>query len=152
MLAHFVLRLMLGLGIMLCLMPRREVALPFFRIMNLCLLGFAALLFLTTTGPQVGPIVMGSLAFYGSVMWTLGRTRPATLALFLLTGVAATELLLCPPYVQQYHEAGLTRELLLRALSDLATAGVLGAVLTGMLLGHRYLTACLLYTSDAADE
>ena len=41
--AFFAIRLICGMGLMLCVMPRRDVPSPFFRIMLLVVLGLAAL-------------------------------------------------------------------------------------------------------------
>lgn len=137
-LAHFAIRLIFGVALMLSLLPRRDVASGFFRIQMLLLLGLSVLLALTSGGPAAGPVVLSLLAFIGSVLWTLERRAGASIVLWLATAVSLTELCLGAQRVGGGEPAWSTVSYV---LSDLATAGTLGGALTGMLLGHWYLTA-----------
>ncbi|MEZ6123638.1 MAG: hypothetical protein R3C49_10725 [Planctomycetaceae bacterium] len=79
-------------------------------------------------------LVAAAVAYAGSVFWALGRRLPGNLCIHLLALLCCGALLLhslsipgpCPDAVQ--------------VLSDFSSAAVLGGMLTGMLLGHWYLT------------
>lgn len=138
MLAHFVIRLICGMGLMLTVMPRRGVPGAFFRILLLLILGLAALYALSTSGGLVSPVALCLLAFSGSILWILERRVAGTVVLFLVAAIGLVEL-------------GLSAARLLPTESamqpgwffagDFASAAVLGSTMVGMLLGHRYLTA-----------
>jgi hypothetical protein len=136
-LAQFGIRLLFGIALMLVLMPRRAVATAFFRIMLLVLLGLSVLLALTTPGEKIGPGAIAVLAFLGSVLWTLERRRAGEIVLFIIAAAALFELMSWRPIAN----ATLHAPPALVLLSTLASAATLGATMTGMLLGHRYLTA-----------
>lgn len=136
--AHFAIRLLFGIVLMLVLMPRRAVASGFFRVMMLVLLGLSVLFGLTTPGDVIGPLAMACLAFIGSVVWTLERRTSGTAVLMLLSLAALGELILS---TQNTGSSGLHTPAILHLVSDLATSAILGGAMTGMLLGHRYLTA-----------
>jgi hypothetical protein len=137
MLAYFTIRLICGIALMLCLMPRRDVATPFFRILMLVLLGMNVLGALTTSGPRHWLIAAAAVSFAGSTLWLLERRRAGTGAIQLVAGLSLCEFwgeatrLAASEHASQW----------LVAASGLASAGTLGAAMTGMLLGHRYLTA-----------
>lgn len=74
------------------------------------------------------------IAYFGSVFWALGRRLPGNICIHLLTLISVTWLSL--------HAGSVPGDVprLLQFLSAFSTAGVLGSVTTGMLLGHWYLT------------
>ena len=135
--AFFALRLIFGMSLMLCIMPRKCVPSAFFRIMLLVVLGLAALFALTCPAMLWWGIALGVAAFVGSVCWLLERRSAGmaaigtVLALSFITANLLTENLT----VEANYGHWLPR------LSALARAATLGAAMTGMLLGHRYLTA-----------
>jgi hypothetical protein len=157
MLAHFAMRLVFGISLMLCLMPRDKVPSAFFRILMLVLLGLSVLASLATGQAPLAslsgsdywflslsnafaPLLVG-LSFVGSIAWAIERRSIGTkiLAMTLLVsglGLWSTTLFLV---------GSLERSLLIAGgfvrLSQFTSATTLGAAVTGMLLGHRYLTA-----------
>jgi hypothetical protein len=135
--AHFAIRMICGIGLALCAMPRKDVAAAFFRIMLLVLLGWGVLFTLTAEGGAVWRgAALCAVAFAGSVCWLIERRQAGTLAIFALFILATMEVV----FFQKGPEAGTGRHWL-DAASALATSATLGAAMTGMLLGHRYLTA-----------
>jgi hypothetical protein len=156
----FVLKLVTGIALMWLLMPRREVTDGFFRIQMLVALGLCVLLVLVvqpgdpppetdsltssmTTGMRtqagnqlirVAQLSAAVIAFAGHIVWKLGRRLPGAIAIYgiailCLISLATTSL-----------AGGVNFDSLNLLLSDLGSAAVLGATLTGMLLGHWYLT------------
>lgn len=135
--AHFAIRLICGIAIVLCAMPRRAVPAAFFRIMLLVVLGLAVLFTVSAPGGQSfwWGVALAAVAFAGSVFWLLERR---------LAGVGALAIVLLLSLGQLVAMA-------LRAepppagwvllIFDLGAAATLGSAFTGMLLGHRYLTA-----------
>jgi hypothetical protein len=162
MIALFVLKLATGIALMWLLMPRRDVADGFFRIQMLVVLGLTVLLVLAiepaalTGFGRNGPgavserelalaatgagwlrklaFAAAAVAWPGHIFWKLGRRIPGTLSIWLigLTLSAA----LAVQAVTSTRSVPLWQQL----LADVGTAGVLGSVLTAMLLGHWYLT------------
>ena len=138
---------------MWCLMPRDQVTSGFFRIQMLVALGLSMLSILTmgrlasATGEPLPAHLLFfarlstgfalASAYVGSVFWLLDRRKIGT---FAIAGVATGTLisLVCT-------HGGLSglanRADAFHLLSSLSTAGVLGSAVTGMLLGHWYLTA-----------
>ena len=154
MIAHFSLRLIFGMSLMWCLMPRGQVTSGFFRIQMLVVLGLSVLSALTlgmftgdsdeqlpallnmqvTTGLCV---VMAVAAFFGSVMWTLERRKAGGWFAAIIAAVSLAVLLLSFPRIGSFADASEW----LRMLSDVSSAVILGGAMTAMLLGHWYLTA-----------
>jgi hypothetical protein len=136
--AHFAIRLICGIGLALCAMPRKNVAPPFFRIMLLVVLGLGVLFTLMAQGGAVwrGAAIC-AVAFAGTVCWLIERPQAGTLAIIAVFILATLEVVF---FKGGRAEAGTGRHWL-DAASALATSATLGAALTGMLLGHRYLTA-----------
>ncbi|MDP1797431.1 MAG: hypothetical protein Q8K78_08125 [Planctomycetaceae bacterium] len=147
MLALFVMQLIAGISLMWSLMPRRQVTSGFFRIQMLLVLGLSVLVALVAGkfGQQSGlsetaltgiGIVMATLAFVGSVLWTLERRVPGAICGFAVNWIAMGALVQAG-----WHGSEATSGGVLPLASLLATAAVLGGTVTGMLLGHWYLTA-----------
>ena len=134
-------------------MPRSQVSSGFFRIQMLVVVGLAVLAALTigqliggpstvTSFPseQTSTIVCWGIAvfgFLGSAMWTLERRKAGTALVFLICVTSSSLLLLTACSLQSL--SSLSRNL--NVLSELSAASLLGSALTGMLLGHWYLTA-----------
>ena len=153
MIAEFSLLLTCGMSLMWCLMPRAQVTSGFFRIQMMIVMALSMLAVLTmgqltsaTGEPLLGKLLssarMASIltlcfAYCGSVVWMLDRRRPGTVAVFAVFLATMTSLV-C-------SRGGLswltTTSGLFYFLSSFATASVLGGAMTGMLLGHWYLTA-----------
>ncbi|HEY3966564.1 MAG TPA: hypothetical protein VGM05_18525 [Planctomycetaceae bacterium] len=136
--ALFAIRLICGMGFMLCVMPRKDVAAAFFRIMLLVALGFAVLFALTLPSEMWPGVTLAGLAFLGSVFWLLERRRTGAGVIVIVFAVSLLELLRLGA---RENTAASPGGIWLAHASALASAGTLGAALTGMLLGHRYLTA-----------
>lgn len=136
--ALFAIRLICGMGFMLCLMPRKDVAAAFFRIILLVILGLAVLMILTIPTEIWPGVALAGIAFLGSVFWLLELRRAGTTALVLVFAISLIELLRLDGGANAEAAPG---GVWLVHASALAAAGTLGAAMTGMLLGHRYLTA-----------
>jgi len=159
MIAQFSLRLICGMSLMWSVMPRRQVTSGFFRIQMLVVLGLSILCALTI-GQVLGDLPDGDflltqslgigcsaglavMAFVGSILWTLERRRGGTVCTFLIAAGSAVLLLL-----SAVPSASLGKPLVgLLILSELSTAAMLGSTVTGMLLGHWYLTAPTMSTT-----
>lgn len=167
MIALFVLKLLAGITMMWWLMPRKEVTDGFFRIQMRVLLGLAVLAALLLTATQtwdpveattavdaaettnVQPvwdayrvadwsrwiaIAVALISYAGSILWALGRRLPGNLIIHALTALCVGALALHSFNVP--NQGSVAQQL----LSDFSSAALLGGVLTGMLLGHWYLT------------
>jgi hypothetical protein len=153
MIAQFSLRLICGMSLMWALMPRSQVTTGFFRIQMLVVLGLGVLAALTVETAAVGSSPVESLlshaaavsvcagiavaAFLGSIFWTLGNRGAGTFFVFLIAFASAC---LLPAVVVSRTEIGNLRGGF-QSLSEWASAAVLGSTMSGMLLGHWYLTA-----------
>jgi hypothetical protein len=140
MLADFAIRLAFGLAISLLLTPWRAVPLPFFRTqaqITLGLLVLAALEQARAAGQSwaLGALVAGAiLAYVSTLAWGLGLPRLglATAALAALSAAGWMGAASSSPEFSVWA---------LNASSRTASGFLMGATLTGMLLGHYYLTA-----------
>lgn len=157
MIAQFALRLLFGMSLMWCLMPRSQVTSGFFRIQMLLALGLSVLAALTIGRLPASPagavflrpplgtalcLVLAAFAFCGSVVWTLERRRAGTVFVFLMLvgscvalldgglGIGSGQSRVTETVLKQWHW-----------LTDLSAGALLGGAVTGMLLGHWYLTA-----------
>ena len=153
MIAEFSLLLMLGMSLMWCLMPRAQVTSGFFRIQMMIVLGLSALAILTmgqltsSAGERLsGPLLVNArlaagmalvFAYLGSIVWLLDRRGAGT---FAMVGVLVS-VLISLVFARGGFSSLAVDQRGFHFLSSLATAGVLGGVVTGMLLGHWYLTA-----------
>jgi hypothetical protein len=159
MVALFVIKLLTGIVLMWLLMPRKDVTDGFFRIQMLVALGLSVLVAMAiepsafteldpssvsaeehATATQTARLIRTCMvaaaitAYLGHIFWKLGRRVPGNICIYVL-GVLCiltlvTQGLRVVRIVPVWHEM----------FSDVASAGVLGATLTGMLLGHWYLT------------
>lgn len=162
MIALFVLKLATGITLMWWLMPRRDVTDGFFRIQMRLLLGLAVLTALlvtnspswSETAPAVDTVATDTvvsaaavavvirnlmiaaavLAYLGSIFWALGRRIPGRICIYALTALNVAAL--------SWHALNVpnSASLPLQFLSDFSSSAVVGSMLTGMLLGHWYLT------------
>lgn len=158
MVALFVLKLVAGIVLMWLLMPRRDVTDGFFRIQMLVVLGLSVLLVLTLetatltgSGSSASPdeirqsagvlkllkgmsLASAIVAYLGHIFWKLGRRTPGRIAIFALAALTIGSLgihaVRMAKLVPDWHQLA----------SEFSSAAVLGATLTGMLLGHWYLT------------
>jgi hypothetical protein len=136
--AHFAIRLICGVGLALCVMPRRDVASAFFRIMLLVVLGLGVLFTLAAPGGAFWRgVALSIVAFVGSVCWLLERRQAGTVAIGAIFVLALVEVV----FFGGGSPRSATGPHWLAAVSALAGSATLGTALTGMLLGHRYLTA-----------
>jgi len=159
MIAQFSLRLICGMSLMWSFMPRRQVTSGFFRIQMLVVLGLSILCALTIgqifdersaneflLSPAAGISCAAGLAvvaFLGSILWTLECRRAGTVCVLLVATGSAMLLLMATIPAESFGRliAGLL------VLSELSTAAMLGSTVTGMLLGHWYLTAPTMSTT-----
>lgn len=81
-------------------------------------------------------IVLCVVAYLGSIFWALGRRLPGNMCVYLCLLLAAGSL----AYYSWTSIAGANNLRWLNLLSSFSSAAVSGSVLTGMLLGHWYLT------------
>lgn len=153
MIAEFSLLLSFGMSLMWCLMPRAQVTSGFFRIQMMIVMALTALAMLSMgrlSGPSGEPIPAGLLlaarissgislacAYAGSALWTLERRRAGAVTMPLILLATLASLILSRGGTAAF---GSPREAF-HLLSSFTTATVLGAAVTGMLLGHWYLTA-----------
>ena len=150
MIAQFALRLMFGMSLMWSLMPRREVSAGFFRIQMLIAMGLGVLAALTfgelSQVPDATPLlaasygtplcaVLAAAAFLGSGFWTLGRRGVGTGFVFVILALSGVLL------IGSASTGWETARGWLFPAAEVATAATLGGAMTGMLLGHWYLTA-----------
>ncbi|MBI1348345.1 hypothetical protein GC163_18880 [bacterium] len=150
MLAQFTLQLIAGISLMWVLMPRRQVTSGFFRIQMLLVLGLSVLTALTvglfeggstadtaagasSQEPRWLAVACAVIAYTGSILWTLERRKPGGVCAFLIWGLSNLALSLSVQGTLQPNWLG--------QLSSGSTAATLGGTVTGMLLGHWYLTA-----------
>ncbi len=138
---------------MWALMPRSDVTCGFFRIQMLLALGLSVLSGLTigqyavalpegtpllsVTTQQIVCGVMAFLAYVGSVLWTIDKRGPGTVVIFSIFGLAS---LLLVSTVATTSMLTTTAGWMTIA-SEISSALILGGAMTGMLLGHWYLTA-----------
>jgi hypothetical protein len=143
MLSLFALQLIAGISLMWCLMPRSQVTAGFFRIQMLLVLGLSVVVGLfagyaidaadwrvTATRTVAG--LIAAVAYVGSVVWTLDRRSPGTACVFAVWGLATIAVSVLA------WNAG--EPSWLTAPCALASAASMGGAVTGMLLGHWYLT------------
>ena len=109
MIAQFAIRLICGMSLTWCLMPRRDVSDGFFRIQMLIVMGLSVLATLVSlggwdasfqattggldslSGPQLDSWLYGTtavLAYLGSFTWALGRRRAGTVCIALICGLS----------------------------------------------------------------
>lgn len=159
MVALFVIKLLTGIVLMWLLMPRKDVTDGFFRIQMLVALGLTVLVAMAmepsaftdldpasvsaeqqATAEQTSRLIRGLMimsaitAYVGHILWKLSRRAPGNICVYLLGAFCILTMLIQGMRVVRIVPAWQ------QILSDVASAGVLGATITGMLLGHWYLT------------
>ena len=172
MITQFAIRLICGLSIVWCVMPRGQVTSGFFRIQMLVTLGLAVLA-AVAAGELAGTVASASsetsagvvadavsavlsgdllraltaliavLSFIGSVLWTLERRTAGGRFCFVIAGISTA----CVALNGVSQEGLSTWPGSLYWMSEIATGLVSGAAVGGMLLGHWYLTAPTMSTS-----
>ena len=158
MLTQFAIRLIFGMSLVWCVMPRSEVTSGFFRIQNLVTLGLAVLAFMAIGPAPVAegaePVLsaeivrwiaigLATMSFLGSVMWTLERRAAGTRFAFGISIVSLITVVLS----SVPGDGFLTLKGNLTWLTEIAVAAVSGATVGGMLLGHWYLTTPTMSTT-----
>lgn len=153
MIALFCCRLICGASLCWLAMPRRQVTDGFFRIQHLVVLGLSVLAALTIV--DQGPFSRGKMpydpaaisralliliavtAYVGSVLWTLGRRFPGRVAMLAILVLSFPAVLGLQPSTWTY----VTSVRVLSIINEVSSAWLIGTSVTGMLLGHWYLTA-----------
>jgi len=149
-LTQFALRLIFGMSVMLLASDYRKTSSGFYRIQMLVVLGFGVLASLfvgrdveTAVGSTdwgnwmtANCVLISAAAFLGSVLWTLERRTAAHRVIAIITTAATGGLIM---NALQNHDAFSIP--LFQIISDASSGAVLGGAMTGMLLGHWYLTA-----------
>ena len=158
MLTHFAIRLICGMSVVWCVMPRAKVTSGFFRIQMLVTLGLSVLAAMAVgqmpsamggdsilSGDAVRwiSVTLAVLSFLGSVMWTLERRAAGGRFAFVIAAVATATAVLSVVSTESLRTLAGN----LYWLTELSTAAVSGAAVGGMLLGHWYLTAPTMSTS-----
>jgi len=158
MIAQFTLRLICGISLMWAVMPRNQVTSGFFRIQMLLVMALSVLsalaihqfeqpvessTVLSSTNSFVGCVVLAAASFLGSVFWTLERRQAGTVQVFCVAALSTIVLLLSFVSLAEIQSV----EGLLFVLSEFSAASLLGAAMTGMLLGHWYLTSPTMSTA-----
>jgi hypothetical protein len=139
MLAVFCLRLAVGMLACLLLLAPAHVHHRFYRVHFLVALGLAALalvaVWATASGWLLAALFLSLfLSFAGSFSWSLDSAPGGRTLIVLTTAALAGALTL-------WEAATTTRPLAETLLGDATAAGLLGASMTAMLLGHNYLVA-----------
>jgi len=159
MVALFVIKLLTGIVLMWLLMPRKDVTDGFFRIQMLVALGLTVLVAMAidpasfvqldtaaasaedqAAAVQTSRLIRGLMiasaiaAYVGHILWKLSRRAPGNICIYVLGALCILTMIIQGLRVVRVVPAWQ------QILSDVASAGVLGATLTGMLLGHWYLT------------
>lgn len=157
MITQFAIRLICGMSFTWCVLPRHKITSGYFRIQMLVTLGLSVLAAVAAgqlTDSQTTSILssnavrwiaggLAGLSFIGSMMWTLERRSGGAMYAFLIAGISLVTLILSAVSANEIA----TLRGGLYCLSELATAWVSGAAVSGMLLGHWYLTAPTMSTS-----
>lgn len=137
--SDFAIRLACGLATLSWIVPSKLVPPAFFRTHCLVMLGLfvMAALFEGRAVPEVATaatVAAAALAFVASVAWGVGLIRIGAMLSAAIAALAATLLI----WGSWGPAPGIAA---LNAAGALASALLMGATLTAMLLGHYYLTA-----------
>lgn len=156
MITQFALRLICGMSLMWAAMPRRDVTSGFFRIQMLVVMGLAVLAGLTGKydADAIGISarlafavlagVLALLAYCGSIIWTLGRRKSGAAVVFAIAALSTIMLVLLTLEIRRVGDdtiAPANSHPITIVIGEIASSLLLGATVTGMLLGHWYLTA-----------
>ncbi|MGE3316933.1 MAG: hypothetical protein AB7O26_17590 [Planctomycetaceae bacterium] len=154
MITQFALRLICGMSLMWSAMPRREVTSGFFRIQMLVVMGLSVLAALTGKVEDasawgissrlafaIPAAVMGVLAYCGSIIWTLGRRKSGAAVVFAIAALSTAMVVYLALQIRPPGESAPAVQPALTAFAELTSSLLLGGAVTGMLLGHWYLTA-----------
>jgi hypothetical protein len=141
-LSVFALRLAAGMIACLLLLSPATINPRFYRVHFLTALGLTGLAALfayeAPGGWPLWTLLVAAMVFTlaGSISWFLEKA-PGGRTLIVLTALAAAGALAC----LEAASPAAARTPIAAALADLTSAGVLGAALTAMLMGHSYLIA-----------
>jgi len=151
MIPQFALRLIFGMSLTWCVMPRREVTSGFFRIQMLVTLGLGVLATLTLgqlsaanidgspgiISPWLYTVTIGIAiaSFFGSVMWTLERRAAGVRYAFAVLVTSAVGLVVAT----WGRESAVP--VWFQLLTEFSGGWIIGGAISTMLLGHWYLTA-----------
>jgi len=149
-LTQFVLRLICGMSLMLAASDYRKTSSGFYRIQMLVVLGLSVLASLFAGGgstPEqdaevpaiwltVACVVIAVTAFLGSVLWMLERQAGAYRCILIILAAAVAGV-----GINALRHADAVTPVWFQILSDISSGALLGGAMTGMLLGHWYLTA-----------
>lgn len=151
MILQFALRLLVGLSLTWCLMPRAAVTVGFFRIQMLVALGLSVLGAMTASAAVAADAAAASLsagavqgicvsvaviAFVGSVLWMLGHRRAGAVCGLVIAVLSGIALLGSVPV----SGASLPARAF-AAASEIGSGWLVGGAVCAMLLGHWHLTA-----------
>lgn len=153
MILQFALRLLIGLSLTWCLMPRAAVTVGFFRIQMLVALGLSVLGAMTASSIIAGSpeasaalaspaavrgicIALASVSFIGSVLWMLGHRRAGAVCGLIIALLSGTALLGIFPFPAASGPAPV-----FAAVSEIGSGWLVGGAVCAMLLGHWHLTA-----------
>lgn len=150
MILQFALRLLTGLSLTWCIMPRAPVTAGFFRIQMLVALGLSVLGAMTAGGTTAEGtaawlsasavrgfcVALAVSAFVGSTLWMLGR-RTAGFVCGLLIAAGSACAVVGTAFLPRTSAAATA----LGVLSELSASWLVGGAVCAMLLGHWHLTA-----------
>ncbi|MBX3438207.1 MAG: hypothetical protein KF861_12000 [Planctomycetaceae bacterium] len=131
-------------------MPRRQVTCGFFRIQHLVVLGLSVLATLMLSQDAAAPppwsititrgitVAIALVAYAGSIVWTLDRRGLGRVSIFAILSLSAAAVAGAQTLTSVASGAAATS---LVIAAEFASAWLLGTAVTGMLLGHWYLTA-----------
>ncbi|WP_339907299.1 hypothetical protein [Symmachiella dynata] len=149
-LTQFALRLICGMALMLATSDYRKTSSGFYRIQMLVVMGLGVLAsmfagtggtieqnaILSSTWLTVDCVVIAVLAFLGSVLWMLERKAGAYRLVLLILAAAVAGLAM-----GAFRNSDAVSPVWFQWISDVSSGAILGGAMTGMLLGHWYLTA-----------
>ena len=146
-------RLICGASLCWALMPRHQVTCGFFRIQHLVVLALSALAAVTLAGSDGSEpsltlwptaitrgidIGIALVAYAGSVVWALDRRGMGRASIFSILLLSSAAIIGTQTLARDVDGVGATAFVF---VSEFSSAWLLGTALTGMLLGHWYLTA-----------
>ncbi len=149
-LTQFTLRLICGMSLMLAATNYRQTSSGFYRIQMLVVLGLSVLASMFVRDIDVAEtessltanllffdcLGIAVSAFFGSLLWTLERKAGAYRVVLLIAIFSVFWL-----GMHAWLTADSTAQWWFQTVSNISSGAILGGAMTGMLLGHWYLTA-----------